>query len=156
MAVETHISETAILAKFDARSKKRLIEKLAEMFADAYECIDKDTLYEKLIERERLGSTGIGEGISLPHCRFKTQGKTLCGCITLEHPVDFDAIDNQPIDLVFAMIVPLDADEQHLENLAHVAQILQNPKNTQQLRAATDRSGLYNTLSQTQPSLLGE
>lgn len=153
MSIETSISQISTQAKINAQSKKRLLETLAELFEHAFDEIDKDTLFEKLIERERLGSTGIGESIALPHCRFDTQGKTLCACVTLENPVDFDAIDGKPVDVVFAMLVPLHADNQHLENLAHIAQTMQNPQNVNLLRSATSNTVLFEALSQTTPPL---
>lgn len=154
MSINTSVSPASTRAKMDIQSKKRLLEHIAQAFDDGFEGINKDTLFEKLCERERLGSTGIGEGIAIPHCRFDTQGKTLCVCITLESPIDFDANDTKPVDVAFAMLVPLHADDQHLENLAHIAQIMRDEKNIALLRAASSDTQLFETLSKTSPPLI--
>jgi len=124
-------------------SKKRVLETLAELFAPALEEADETAVFQNLINRERLGSTGIGHGIAIPHCRCATAGETLCACLTLKDPVDFDAIDNEPIDIVFAMLVPEDAEESHLQTLAQLAEALQKPSFTSKLRSCASDAELY-------------
>ena len=100
-------------------------------------------LFSQLVSRERLGSTGIGEGIAIPHCRFETQGATIGALITLAEPIDFDSVDNRPVDIIFAMLVPTDANEQHLSTLASLAEALQSASFVAHLRSCADDRGLY-------------
>lgn len=144
MLVENILTQECTRSKLTSGSKKRVLEQLAQLFSGAVEDLSEDTLFQSLIGRERLGSTGIGEGIAIPHCRFPTGGETLCACITLEEPVDFDAIDNAPVDIIFAMLVPEDANSEHLATLASLAEKLQKPEFVKGLRNATSDTQLFN------------
>lgn len=129
-------------------SKKRLLETLAELFAASLPDVDETALFQALVARERLGSTGIGQGIAIPHCRFDTGGETLCACITLADPIDFDAVDSVPIDVVFAMLVPENTEENHLQALAALAEALQDDKFAQRLRNCRSDDALYQLASE--------
>lgn len=143
MLVETILTPDCTRSKLAGGSKKRVLEKLAHLFSETADDISEDTLFQNFIGRERLGSTGIGDGIAIPHCRFNTGGKTLCACVTLEEPIDFDAIDSKPVDIIFAMIVPEDANSEHLATLASLAEKLQKPEYVQSLRNAQSDSQLF-------------
>ena len=130
-------------AKLQSASKKRVIDTIAQIFAEHDKSIDADALFMQLVNREKLGSTGIGKGIAIPHCRFPTAGETICACITLDEAVDFDSIDHKGVDVVFAMVVPDNAEENHLENLAALASALQDEEYVMKLREATDSQSLY-------------
>jgi len=93
-----------------------------------------------------LGSTGLGTGVAIPHCR--TSGvKKIHGCLVkLTHPVDFDAIDDQPVDLIFALVVPEEKNDEHLNTLARVASIMQNDDYRQRLRNCAEDVTLFNTV----------
>lgn len=124
-------------------SKKRALEVLAKLIAEDCDCIDTSELFEQLISRERLGSTGIGGGIAIPHCRFKTDGATIGALMTLENPIDYDASDGRPVDIIFAMLVPEDAETEHLQTLATLAECLQKPDYVDALRQADIEERLY-------------
>lgn len=143
MQIKSILSESLTFAKIEGVSKKRVIDTIAQAFAEQYDDIDADALFMHLVNREKLGSTGIGNGIAIPHCRFPTEGKTLCACFTLDSRIDFDAVDHEGVDIVFAMVVPEDAQENHLENLATLATALQNQKYVDKLRAAKTAHALY-------------
>lgn len=130
-------------ANITGGSKKRLLETLAQLFATSLPSADETALFQAFIARERLGSTGIGQGIAIPHCRFDTGGEILCTCITLADPIDFDAIDSKPIDIVFAMLVPENAEDNHLQTLARLAEALQDGKFAQRLRRCHTDDSLY-------------
>ncbi|PCK09519.1 MAG: PTS fructose transporter subunit IIA [Alteromonadaceae bacterium] len=131
-------------AQIHENSKKRVIEKLASIVASSSGDIDADDLFHHLICREKLGTTGIGGGIAIPHCRFATNGKTYGACMTLERPVEFNSIDDKPVDIVFAIIVPENAEKSHLETLACLAEFLQQPAYVNKLRSATNDIELFN------------
>lgn len=143
MHIESLLDSNRILCHVSCSSKKRSLEMLAELVAEHTDNINADELFEHLIARERLGSTGIGAGIAIPHCRFKTQGATLGALMTLDQPIDFDAVDSRPVDIIFAMLVPENAETEHLQTLANLVEQLQKPAYVQSLRDASDGDALY-------------
>lgn len=124
-------------------SKKRLLEKSADLIASRVEQADAGALFEALIAREQLGSTGIGNGIAVPHCRVKNLTETAGALVKLQQPVDFDAIDNQPVDLLFVLAVPENTIQGHLEALKAIAENFSNKAWCDSLRAAQTDEELY-------------
>ena len=143
MHIKSLLKEELTFAKIEGVSKKRVLDKISQTLANLYPEIDADTLFRHLVNREKLGSTGIGNGIAIPHCRFSTERGTLCCCLTLAKPIDFDAVDQEPVDVIFAMIVPEDAEGNHLETLAALAEKLQNPEFVSSLKKAKDSHELF-------------
>ncbi|MDM1695193.1 PTS IIA-like nitrogen regulatory protein PtsN [Thiopseudomonas alkaliphila] len=134
-------------------SKKRVLEQIAALIVSNCPQLDEDTLYENLIARERLGSTGFGDGIAIPHCRMEGCSTPISALLQLETAVDFDAIDGEPVDLFFVLLVPDDATDQHLELLRQVAQLLNQPEVCEQLRSASSSQALYQTVINAQSLL---
>lgn len=124
-------------------SKKRLLEKSAELIASRIDLVDAGELFEALIAREQLGSTGIGHGIAVPHCRVKNLTTTAGALVKLQQPVDFDAIDNHPVDLLFILVVPENTVQGHLEALKAIAENFSNAAWCDSLRAAQTDEALY-------------
>lgn len=143
MQIDTMITPARTLCGIEGVSKKRALEILASTIAGDVPAIDADDLFRRLIARERLGSTGIGHGIAIPHCRISNCTDTLGALITLKDPVDFDAIDQEPVDVLFAMLVPEEAHDQHLQTLATLANALNDAEFRQQLRSADSDEQLY-------------
>ncbi len=144
MQIESLLSISRTRSHVTCNSKKRSLEILADVIASDCSEIDAEQLFAHLINRERLGSTGIGEGIAIPHCRFPTEGATIGALITLGSAIDFDAVDNNPVDVVFAMVVPEDAEAEHLQTLAHLAEKLQHKSFVNALRNAGTEQELFN------------
>ncbi len=117
-------------------SKKRLLETSAELIAEKVDQVNANQIYEALIAREQLGSTGLGNGIAIPHCRIPRLKETIGCLIKLESPVDFDAVDKQPVDLLFFLLVPENTLAGHLEALRTLAEHFTNPVFCANLRAA--------------------
>lgn len=132
-------------------SKKRVLENLAKLFAETIDELEEVEVFQHLINRERLGSTGIGEGIGIPHCRFPTNGETFGACITLSEPVDFDSADNKPVDVIFAMLVPENAENSHLQALAALAEAFQKPEFVKKLRKTNSGDQLFDALVEELP-----
>jgi PTS system nitrogen regulatory IIA component len=131
-------------------SKKRVLENLSAFVTDQLggNTEQADTLFHNLVARERLGSTGIGEGVAIPHCRVSGFNR-IHGClIKLEDPVDFGSLDDQPVDLIFALIVPEEQNDEHLATLARIASIMQNDQSRQSLRQCNNNEELFNTALQ--------
>ena len=131
-------------------SKKRVLENLSAFITEQLggDVEQSDALFHNLVARERLGSTGIGEGVAIPHCRA-SGFKRIHGClIRLEQPVDFDALDDKPVDLIFALIVPEEKNDEHLATLARIAALMQDEQSRQTLRQCNDDEQLFATATQ--------
>jgi nitrogen PTS system EIIA component len=143
MDIQSIISPGRTLCGIEGISKKRALEILANTISADVPSIDADDLFRRLIARERLGSTGIGKGIAIPHCRVDKCEGTVGALITLKAPIDFDAIDSEPVDVLFAMLVPEYAGDEHLQTLAALASSLSDPEYRESLRSATNDTQLY-------------
>jgi PTS system nitrogen regulatory IIA component len=124
-------------------SKKRLLETIARIISEDQPSLPYDDVLDHLIAREKLGSTGLGQGIAIPHCRAGNCTHPLGTLLTLEDPIDFDAPDDKPVDLLFVLLVPEEAHQQHLDILAEIARLFSQTGFCQQLRAAPDHQALY-------------
>ena len=124
-------------------SKKRVLEQIANLVARELPEFDAQTIFENLVAREKLGSTGFGNGIAIPHCRMVGCNAPVSAVLRLETPVDFDAIDGAPVDLLFVLLVPEAATDEHLELLRQIASMLDRKDVRDKLRAATDSQSLY-------------
>jgi PTS system nitrogen regulatory IIA component len=108
-------------------SKKRLLESISELLARKLPQLSKNEIFNSLISREKLGSTGLGRGVAIPHGRLGALERPVCAFIKLDQAIEFDALDGQPVDLVFALIVPEDSNEEHLQILSGIAALFSNP-----------------------------
>ncbi|MBA3980367.1 MAG: PTS IIA-like nitrogen-regulatory protein PtsN [Alcanivorax sp.] len=126
-------------------SKKRLLDQVAELATRDNPGLSEQEVFDALFARERLGSTGIGEGIAIPHCRLASCNKPLGLLVSLAEAIDFDAVDNRPVDLVFVLLVPEDNPEQHLKTLSHLAALFNEPSFRDGLRQATSAANLFST-----------
>lgn len=133
-----------------AGSKKRLFQELAEMAA-ASSGIDSAVLADALLEREGLGPTGVGNGVALPHARVAGLEEVVGLFVRLEKPLDFDAVDRQPVDLVFCLLAPPGAGVDHLKALALVSRTLREASVCTKLRANTDPAKLHAILTEVEP-----
>ncbi len=127
----------------EGSSKKRILENASELIAAQVDSLEAEDIFTGLITRERLGSTGIGEGIAIPHCRIESCTKAVGALIKLPEPVDFDAIDGRPVDLLFVLLVPAEAHEAHLNTLAGLAELFSQENFRNALRRSTDAQELY-------------
>ncbi|MBV2359622.1 PTS sugar transporter subunit IIA [Thalassococcus sp. CAU 1522] len=130
-------------------SKKRLMHDIAELAEDAYG-ITAETTVDALLERESLGPTGVGHGVALPHARLADLQEVVGVFILLEKPIDFDAVDRQPVDVVFALFAPEDAGVEHLKALALVSRNLRDASLCAKLRANHDPATLFTILTETE------
>lgn len=127
-----------------AKSRKRALEIASDLIAARAPEITSRALFDGLMSRERLGSTGLGDGIAIPHCRMPCR-ETLGALLRLEAPVDFDAMDDQPVDLLFVLVVPPEETTAHLQTLAALARVFQSPAHRATLRAQPSAAALYET-----------
>ena len=141
------ITEARILSGCEVTSKKRLLESLGELLAKAAADLNPDAVFERLLERERLGSTGLGHGIALPHARVDDVIAPIGAFIQLRAGVEFDAVDDRPVDLAFALLVPQEADERHLQLLAGLAEMFNQKTLRKRLRNARSSAELLATMA---------
>lgn len=127
-------------------SKKRLIESLSQYLSTNTQALTATVIFQALIERERLGSTGLGKGVAIPHARVPGITDTIAVMMILATPLNYDAPDNQPVDIVFGLLVPEDGDQYHLEHLARLATLLREQTNCDNIRATQDPETLFNLL----------
>ncbi|PKO84426.1 MAG: PTS IIA-like nitrogen-regulatory protein PtsN [Betaproteobacteria bacterium HGW-Betaproteobacteria-11] len=131
-----------VLAHLDASSKKRVFEQAGIMFEN-HQHLSRSAIFDALFAREKLGSTGLGQGIAIPHGRIKGLKAPLGAFIRLAVPVPFDAPDGQPVNLVFVLLVPESANEQHLQLLSELAQLFSDRAMRERLAAAPDATTLH-------------
>lgn len=143
MDLSTLLSPDCTRCAVDGSSKKKVLELIGQLAAPRLSGTTSFDIFESLLNRERLGSTGIGMGVAIPHGRLASANKPVAILMTLSAPIDFDAIDNQPVDIIFALLVPEDQHEQHLQTLASVAQRLNDKNCTRALRDAQSDQELY-------------
>ena len=124
-------------------SKKRVLEQIANLVARDLPGLDAQNIFESLVARERLGSTGFGNGIAIPHCRLTGCKEPISAILHLDAPVDCDALDGAPVALVFVLRVPEAATEEHLELLRQIASMLDRSDVRERLRHARDGEALY-------------
>ena len=126
-----------------AASKKRALELAAESIADRHPPLQAEDVFDALMARERLGSTAVGEGVAIPHCRLEGCTEPVAALVRLATPVDFDAPDSQPVDLLFVLVVPGEAHDEHLQLLATAARALNEPAYRAALRDAAGDLDLF-------------
>ena len=124
-------------------SKQRVLEQIASLVATELAELDEQDIFESLIAREKLGSTGFGNGIAIPHCRLPGCHAPLSAVLRLDSAVDFDAIDGAPVDLLFVLLVPEAATDEHLELLRQIASMLDRSEVRERLRQAQSSEALY-------------
>lgn len=140
------ITENCIMCAVPASSKKRILETLCDKAAEFTHDVNTYTLLESLMTREKMGSTGIGNGIAIPHGRLKNKNKVVMVIATTESPIEFDAIDNRPVDIFVALFVPEEQCQQHLSTLQSIAKTFSNKKICKQVRKCQNNRELFQLL----------
>jgi PTS system nitrogen regulatory IIA component len=139
----------AVKVLANVSSKKRLFQDLGDIVDSVYG-LDASTAFNALQDRETLGPTGVGHGVALPHARLKGLDEVVGAFVRIEKPVDFDAVDRQPVDLVFALFAPDGAGVDHLKALALVSRTMRDPAVCAKLRANDDPDTLHTILTEAQ------
>ena len=146
MSLTDLIAPNAVIPVLKVTSKKQAIQELAGQ-AGQLTGHNERTIAEILQQREKLGSTGVGNGIAIPHGKLPKLGKLFGMFARLERPIDFEALDGQPVDLIFLLLAPETAGADHLKALARIARLLRDPDIGQKLRASQDADALYAVLA---------
>ena len=146
MQISDILSPAAVRTMSQITSKKRLFQEIAEQARSIYG-VDAPQTLDALQERETLGPTGVGHGVALPHARLRDLDRVRGLFLRLEKPLDFDAVDRQPVDLVFALLAPASSGVDHLKALALVSRTLRDPELRAKLRANDDPVALHAVLA---------
>jgi PTS system nitrogen regulatory IIA component len=146
MLLENIINRDAVLCNANARSKKHCLEILSELLVRSQPEIGADNIFSSLIERERLGCTSLDAGVAFPHCRVEGIDRCIAAMIKLSEPIDFDASDGEPVNLVFGLMVPGEVTDNHHADIAMITDRLSDADLRRRLREATSSSALYNAL----------
>ena len=146
MNIDQLLSPEATFCSLKLSSKKKIIEKISEVMAESIDCPAQD-IYESLFAREKLGTTALGHGIAIPHGRVKACQKATAVLILLDEPIDYDAPDGEPVDIVFSILVPEQADNEQLRCLAEIAKVLSEPSIVSQIRHAHCGDALFDILN---------
>ena len=141
------VAPNAIIPALKVNGKKQALQEIAAKAAALTGQSDR-TILETLLQREKLGSTGVGEGVAIPHGRMADAKKIVGVFARLENPIDYDAVDKQPVDLVFMLLAPDVAGADHLKALARVSRLLRNSQAREKLRAAAKAEALYAILTE--------
>ena len=149
VSLARYLDANRILLLQEVSSKKRVFELLGELLAEGLDGVHATQVSAGLDARERLGTTALGEGVAIPHCRIDNINEIRCAVIKLEHAVDFDAPDEQDVSLIYALLVPTDATDEHLKTLACLAEFLSEHKNRNQLRNCQTAKELLDIFSKT-------
>jgi PTS system nitrogen regulatory IIA component len=141
------LTPQAVLPALRVNSKKQALHELASHSA-GLTGLEERAIFETLLQRERLGSTGIGEGLAIPHGKLASLDHLFGLVARLERPIDFEALDGQPVDVLFLLLAPEQAGADHLKALSRIARVLRQPGLLERLRATRDAPALYAVLSE--------
>ncbi|MDF1766753.1 MAG: PTS sugar transporter subunit IIA [Gammaproteobacteria bacterium] len=144
MHLEELLTLDSCRSKVEGVSKKRVINTVSDLIAQQLDDVESDEVFAALMGREQLGTTGLGKGIAIPHCRLAQCTKAIGALVSLDSPVDYDSLDGEPVDLVFALIVPEDGDDEHVKALGEIASLFLDEDLCFTLRHTFDDEDLYN------------
>ena len=148
MALNDIVAMNAVIPALKVNGKKQAIQEIAARAA-TLSGLSERTIFETLLQREKLGSTGIGHGIAIPHGKLPQLDRLFGLFARLDRPIDFESLDGQPVDLIFLLLAPEGAGADHLKALARVARLLRNPDVANKLRESRDADALYAVLTMT-------
>lgn len=137
------LAANRVVAGVTVTSKKRALEEMSRLLAKGSGTVTESEIFTALTSREKLGSTGLGHGVAIPHGRMSGVEGSIGAMVRLKHPVDYDAHDGNTVDLLFGLVVPQQATEMHLKHLAAIAELFSDEAFCKQARAATDDAALF-------------
>jgi PTS system nitrogen regulatory IIA component len=144
--LDSLLTASAVVPALKVKNKKQALQELAARAAELSGRSDRE-IFDTLLQRERLGSTGVGRGVAIPHGKLAKLEELVGLFARLEKPIDFDALDGEPVDLLFLLLAPEGAGADHLKALARIARLLRDEKVAEKLRNAPDRDAIYALLT---------
>lgn len=153
MNIADLITPERVELRHDIRSKKRVLEDISKLLSQANLDLSENDIFTSLVNREKLGSTGLGQGVAIPHGRVRGLDASTGAFVRLGQGVDYESNDGQPADLIFGLVVPADCTEEHLETLRNLAEMFTDDDFTAKLREAEDNKALYDLLAGYSPTI---
>ena len=147
MEISDLLTPASVIARFKSTSKKQALQELSQRAAKVSGLSERQ-VFGVLLEREKLGSTGVGQGVAIPHGRIAGLTRLYGVFARLDQPIDFEAVDDQPVDLIFLLLAPESAGADHLKALARVSRLLRDKTMCERLRGADDPEALYALLTE--------
>ncbi len=141
------ITPEGVIPSLKANSKKQALQELSS-FAAKLTGLGQRDIFDTLLQRERLGSTGVGHGIAIPHGKISELKQIFALFARIDAPIDFDSIDDEPVDIIFLLLAPEGAGADHLKALARISRLLRDPSAIEKLRFSKGRSALYSVLTE--------
>jgi PTS system nitrogen regulatory IIA component len=141
------LSPEGVIPSLKAKSKKLALQELAQKASQQTGLASRD-LFDAMLQRERLGSTGMGRGVAIPHVKFRNLERLHCLFARLDEAIDYEALDNEPVDIIFLLIAPEHASGDHLKALARISRLIREPRALERLRASKDRTALFAILTE--------
>ncbi|MEN0000443.1 MAG: PTS IIA-like nitrogen regulatory protein PtsN [Pseudomonadota bacterium] len=148
MDLATFLDRQNVLVDIEVASKKQLLQLLANHVGDTH-LLDARDVFNTVFQREKLGSTGVGGGVAIPHGKFPDLKEIVGYVAKLNEPIEFDSLDDAPVDIVFLLLAPEDAGADHLKALSRIARVLRDPARLAQIRASSDAEEIYALLTDT-------
>ena len=148
MRISEFLSPQAVIADMQARTKPEVLRELSTALVRAHPQLQEERLVEVLREREKLGSTGVGSGIAIPHGKLPGVTRITGVFARLEQPVEFEALDDEPVDIVFLLLAPEGAGADHLKALSRIARVLRDGETVRKIRGTKDAAAIYAFLAQ--------
>ncbi len=140
------VNADSISYRDPASSKKKVLENLSQKLAANTTATTAEKIFQVLLERERLGSTGLGKGVAIPHARVPGLTHTIAAMLTLENPVAFESADSQPIDIAFGLLVPEEDTDHHLQHLSRLVALFRDPEICEKIRHADSSEDIFELL----------
>ena len=144
MQLEEILSPERCHCRIEGVSKKRILTKISEIASENIDSLEVGEVFDALMAREQLGTTGLGNGIAIPHCRLAPCENIIGVLITLDEPVNFDSLDGKPVDIMFVLLVPREENDEHVRTLAELATLFNDQDFCHTIRHTNDREDLYN------------
>lgn len=148
MKLQNILTLDCTLCAVPATSKKRIFDTICETASQHISAFSQHELLESLMKREQMGSTGIGSGIAIPHGRLADTDQVIAVLLTTQEPIDFDAIDNRPVDIVVALFVPEGDTQAHLSTLQSIAKLFSDKKNSKRVRKCRNNEELFQLIQE--------
>lgn len=145
MHIATLLKQNPPLCQIHGGSKKRLFQMLAESLSEQHPELSRDAIFDGLTRREKLGSTGLGNGVAIPHCRPTGCPQLIAQIATLAEPIDYDALDGRPVDIIFVLLAPIEHCQDHLDALSQIANFFDDATVRLKLRKAQSSEALIET-----------
>jgi len=146
MEIVDLLTADSVIADFKTSSKKQAIQSLAKQIAQL-NGLPERTVFASLLDREKLGSTGVGKGVAIPHARIAGLDRIIGLFARLSSPIDFESVDEHPVDLIFVLLAPAEGSTDHLKALARVSRLLRDEKTCEKLRMTADAGALFAMLA---------